>query len=85
MSGTLAWTVSFVLTSPAYFFVGKWMFGSWEEFWDCVIYWFKPDIFSWFQGDFVEDFIAEMRLFLWSAISFSTTFGIYWLLTTFIA
>lgn len=41
------------------------MFGCKEGFFECIGYWLKPDILSWFQGEHLEDCWAEMKLFLW--------------------
>jgi|GEM_PF-266854 hypothetical protein len=40
-------------------------FGDWSGFWDCVKFWMKPDWISWWQGEGVEDWWAEMKLGVW--------------------
>ncbi len=34
------------------------LFGSFDDFFDCIKFWFKPDIFSAFDGQFWEDMVA---------------------------
>ena len=41
------------------------LFGDKEEFIDCVKFWFTPDIFSLFFGEYFEDRWSEMKLGLW--------------------
>ncbi|MBM81667.1 MAG: hypothetical protein CMJ78_13895 [Planctomycetaceae bacterium] len=40
-------------------------FGNWEEFADCVRFWFTPDLFSLVRGEAVHDFVAELKLGIW--------------------
>lgn len=49
-------------------------FGDWENFSECVRYWFTPDIVSLFNGEYGEDWWAEMKLGAWIVIS--VLFGI---------
>ena len=55
-------------------------FGNQEEFMRCVGYLFKPDIFSWFQGDWGEDFVCTLKLQFWLGLGVAagaaTFFGI---------
>ena len=44
-------------------------FKDWSGFWDCVKFWMKPDWISWFQGEGVEDWWAEMKLGVWIVLS----------------
>ena len=41
------------------------LFGTKEEFIDCVKFWFKPDFLSLFSGEYFEDRWSEMKLGLW--------------------
>ncbi|MCM8533249.1 MAG: hypothetical protein NE330_18920 [Lentisphaeraceae bacterium] len=58
--------------------VGKLIFTDLSDFGDAVAYWFKPDIFSWFQGEGMEDFFAELKLGFLALCGFGT----YWAITT---
>lgn len=65
--GIIAAVVVLVLTF-------KLIFGNGENFWEAVKFWLKPDIFSWFDGTGFEDFISEMKLFLWLGSGVGTFF-----------
>ena len=45
------------------------LFGSFDDFFDCIKFWFKPDIFSAFDGQFWEDMVAEFKLGVWLLFS----------------
>ncbi len=40
-------------------------FGDFSAFFECVRFWFTPDLFSMFRGEWMEDTFAEMKLGLW--------------------
>ncbi|MDF1809195.1 MAG: hypothetical protein P1U42_05810 [Phycisphaerales bacterium] len=85
MPELLYWILLIFVALPVYFFSGKWMFGNFAEFWKCVFYWLKPDWQSWMDGKFLEDVIAEFRIFIWIAICFGSTFGFHMLAQIVIA
>ena len=45
------------------------LFEDWEEFAECVKFYFTPDIISLLRGKFWEDNWAETKLALWLGIS----------------
>lgn len=45
------------------------LFEDWDEFAECVKFYFTPDIISLFRGKFLEDNWAEAKLALWLGIS----------------
>ena len=45
------------------------MFGTTDEFIDCVRFWLTPDAYSWFRGEGPEDSWAELKLWLWLVVS----------------
>ena len=47
---------------PIYIFLGKVFFGGWEGFFEALFFWFKPDLFSAFHGEFWDDWWAEFKL-----------------------
>ncbi len=53
-----------VVNVPLYLLLGKAFFEDWRGFLDAVYYWFKPDWMSWMEGEYAEDFFAEMKLFV---------------------
>ena len=51
-----------VVNIPVYLVLGSLFFGSWGNFWECIIFWFKPDLWSAFDGEFFDDWFAELKL-----------------------
>jgi hypothetical protein len=56
--------------------VYKVIFGDLSELGGAFRYWITPDIFSWFNGEGFDDFIAEMKLGLWLVSGIGTYFGV---------
>ena len=50
-------------------FLFKLFFKDFSGFRECVRYWFRPDIFSLFRGEWNEDRWSELKLFVWAALS----------------
>jgi uncharacterized membrane protein len=50
-------------------FLFRLFFQDFTDFWECVRYWLRPDILSWFKGESVEDAWSEMKLFVWVALA----------------
>ena len=57
--------VLIIANLPLYWFLGKILFKDWQGLIGCLKYWLRPDIISWFRGEWSEDFWAEMRLFFY--------------------
>lgn len=57
------------------------IFGDKQEFYDCVKFWFTPDIFSIFSGKYIEDWLSEMKLSLWIICGGIAGTGVYFGLT----
>ena len=67
-------TISVLLTLwPMY----RLLFGSREEFVECLRYWITPDIVSLFRGKFWEDSWAELKLGVWIGSAALVGFGDY--------
>ncbi len=62
MRDTNLYLVLGVVNIPVYWFIGKFLFTDGESFWEAIGYWFKPDLWSWINGDGLEDMMAEMKL-----------------------
>jgi len=81
LSNGAGWCVGIIIL--VLFF--KPIFGNKEEFWECVSFWFTPDLFSFFKGEAGADFIAELKLGIWIACGvgagIGTTLGINHLLS----
>jgi len=53
------------------------LFGDWEEFVECVKFWFTPDIFSLLMGEFTEDLWSELKLVFWLVCGLLSWAGVY--------
>lgn len=51
-----------VANIPLYLWVGHLFFGGWREFWEAIVFWFKPDSWSFLQGEWMEDKVASFKL-----------------------
>jgi hypothetical protein len=55
-------------------------FGDLKGFWDCLLYWLTPDIFSMLRGRWGEDIFSELKLFIWLACGGGAGYFVYkWL------
>ena len=69
-----------LLNIPLFFLIGKLIFNDWASFWEAVIFWFKPDIWSLLDGSYFEDCWAELRLLFFALACAATLFTEYALL-----
>jgi len=53
-------------------------FDDFENFKECVGYWFTPDIISLFRGEWMENEWASAKIFLYFAICVGSGYGTYW-------
>lgn len=65
-----------VLTAALLF---KPIFGTLEDFLECLSYTMTPDILSYLNGESWEDFIAELKLGVWIGASTAIGYGAFWL------
>jgi len=72
-----------ILNVPLYIFLGRLLFTHWDNFFDAVKFWFKPDMWSWVAGEYWEDCVAEFKLGILFAISAGAVMGEYWLIGKF--
>jgi hypothetical protein len=54
------------------------IFGNTGNFWECVRFWFTPDTWSLFRGEWAEDWLAEMRLGAWLFFGGGCGYAVYW-------
>jgi len=64
-AGGLGLLVAFLFFKP--------FFDDWSGFWECVKFWFTPDLISLFRGQWEEDRWATMKLFIWLGLSIGTS------------
>lgn len=53
------------------------LFKDWDEFSECLLFWFTPDLWSLLRGQLHKDLWAEFKLLLWIAGVFSMGFSVY--------
>jgi hypothetical protein len=52
-------------------------FGDKDGFFECIKFWFTPDIFSLFFGKYFHDIFSEMKLGLWIFCGVITGIGVH--------
>lgn len=58
------------------YFLYKIIFSGKEDFFDCVKFWFTPDIISLFRGEYWGDHWAEFKLIIWLGLSIAIGYGV---------
>jgi hypothetical protein len=56
------WIVLAIVSWPVYYLVFKLFFDSWDDFKECIYFWFKPDLLSLFHGEYWKDWWSELKL-----------------------
>ncbi len=51
-----------IINYPIYKLLFNQFFDSSEDFYECLRYYFTPDLFSLFRGEYLKDRFSEMRL-----------------------
>ena len=59
------WLIMLALHLPVYFAWGWVLFRHWETFWEAVVFWVKPDSWSWIDDEYWDDVYAEAKLAAW--------------------
>lgn len=49
-------------------------FGKKKDFWECVVYYLKPNFFSWLDKDLERDYAKSMKLGLFLLLCFGAGF-----------
>ncbi len=76
----LYWIILGAVNIPVAVGLGKLIFDSLEDFFECVKFWFKPDILSWIDGEYWKDTWAEFRFFCWIALCAFAIYAEHWVL-----
>jgi len=69
-----------MINIPLYVLFGKLFFDTWYEFWDCIKFWFKPDCWSWVDGEYWDDVRAEFKLGMFFVACGGLVYGEYCLI-----
>ena len=59
------WLLMLALHLPVYVLWGWALFRSWGAFWEAVVFWIKPDFWSWLDDEYWDDVYAEAKLTAW--------------------
>jgi hypothetical protein len=62
---TRTWLLMLALNSPVYLLWGWVLFRHWDEFWEAIVFWLKPDFWSLLDGEYLDDIYAEAKLAIW--------------------
>lgn len=55
----------------------KVIFSGEDDFFECIRYWFTPDIVSMFRGQYWDDNWAQLKFFIWLGVSVAVGYGVY--------
>ncbi len=55
----------------------KTFFDGLDDLWECVKFWFTPDLFSALKGQLEHDWWSELKLFVWLALGALTGYVVY--------
>ena len=80
MSGPLIILIVVLLNIPLYILIGKLLFGSWGDFWDAIVFWIKPDLWSLLDGEYWDDTWAEIKLGFFVILCGACIYGELWLI-----
>ena len=78
------WLILIVANAPVYIGLGWVIFDSWEGFGEALYYLIRPDMWSWIQGEGVEDWWAEFKLFIWLGGCALVVAGEYYLIDLYL-
>ena len=54
-----------------------WFFDDMDDFKDCLMLWFTPDIIDIFRGRFMDDFWADLKILFWILAGASVGFSVH--------
>jgi hypothetical protein len=69
-----------LINIPVYLLIGKLFFDDWEDFGECVRFWFTPEWISWLSGELGEEWWADLRLVAFIGVCSLVVYGEYHLL-----
>ena len=74
------WLLMFVVNIPVYFVWGWVLFRTWADFWEAIVFWLKPELWSWAEGEYWDDIYAECKLMIWALVPIGLIRFELWLL-----
>lgn len=74
------WMILVAANLPLYVGVGKVIFGSFGEFWECLKFWLTPDVISIFRGEWEEDMWAELKMLCFVLACAVLVWGEHWVI-----
>jgi len=79
----MIWVGLVVVNSPIIFMLGRVIFGDAQGFIDALVFWIKPDLWSWVEGELFEDWWQSFKLWVFVAICFGALTTEYALITQY--
>ncbi len=73
-----------VVNIPAYYLLYRLFYRDAQEFIDAIWFWIKPDFWSLLDGEYWDDFWAEMKLGLFLTACSGTVMGEAYLVATYV-
>ena len=77
---SIAFITMVVVDIPLFIFIGKLFFGCWSDFWEAIVFWIKPDLWSAIDGTLTEDWWAEAKLAFFIVTCGAITYGELWII-----
>ena len=65
MDRTRLWLLLFLCNIPVYVLWGWLLFRNWANFWEAIVFWFKPEMWLLVEGKYWDDIYAESKLAIW--------------------
>ena len=82
--GPVVLSVLAVLNVPLFLYIRRWLFADWRAFFEAIFFLVKPDLWSWIDGTFWDDIVAECKLAAYVCICFGIVFVEFLLLSPLI-
>jgi hypothetical protein len=77
---SIAFITIAVVDIPLFIFIGKLFFGCWSDFWEAIVFWVKPDLWSAIDGSLTKDWWAEIKLGLFGFTCGAIVWGELWVI-----
>src|SRR4051812_344942 len=59
-------------------------FGDWSGFWECVKFWFTPDVVSMVRGQWEDDRWSTLKLFVWLGLTVGAAISAFYQLPSWL-
>jgi hypothetical protein len=73
--GQVGWVILVFVNVPLYWGLWKLIFGTWDDFCECLRFWATPDLVSACRGEYGRDWWGELKLGMWIGLSVVCVLG----------